>query len=701
MDLTEALQYIPPSSLDYTEWINVGMALKHEGYSCNVWDSWSASDSRYKKGVCEKKWDTFRESAGVIVTGGTIVDLAKRFGYVTPGKREVTTFDWEDEIQYDGDPDVVVKDSAWLDTSNIIEEPSDKEFDGVDELRRYIRAMYQDDEIVGYCIDAEEDKEKGKWRPSSKGVFGMTAGQILQSIKKHPKDIKDTIGDYNEQAGAWIRFNPLDGMGVSNDNVTAFRFALVESDSLAIEKQKALMEELKLPIVMMVHSGKKSVHAIVRIDAVNAREYRERVDYLYKVCEKNGLSIDKQNKNASRMSRMPGVIRGDKKQFIIAENIGLATFDEWKDYIEDAVDQLPDFEETYEKELPPLAPELIAGVLRKGHKMLISGPSKAGKSFLLIELALCITAGKNWLNMPCMKGKVLYINLEVDRASFMHRIDNVREEMGIAKEDARFTVWNLRGENAPIDRLAPRLIRRATGKDYDAIIFDPLYKINQGDENSASEMGKFFNQLDHICAKLGTSIICCHHHSKGSQGGKFSMDRASGSGVFARDPDALLDMIQLNPRDVGKSLEKGQTAWRISYTLREFQTPEDVDVIFDHPVHRITTDLKEAKPMSGADSATNSRRGNSVKTEKKDDKYERLLSFVENWSEIDQRPEGQKTPHPTLGEAVEYFKSDKGFSGRSIRRWIEENDDAFIQNGMIIMRDTQDEESDKSDKQSD
>ena len=690
MDLTEALQYIPPSSLDYQSWINVGMALKHEGYSCNVWDSWSASDSRYKKGVCEKKWDTFRESAGVIVTGGTIIDLAKRFGYVTPGKREVTTFDWEDEIQYDGDPDVVVKDSAWLDTSNIIEEPSDKEFDGVDELRRYIRAMYQDDEIVGFCIDAEEDKEKGKWRPSSKGVFGMTAGQILQSIKKHPKDIKDTIGDYNEQAGAWIRFNPLDGMGVSNDNVTAFRFALVESDSLAIEKQKALMEELKLPIVMMVHSGKKSVHAIVRIDAVNAREYRERVDYLYKVCEKNGLSIDKQNKNASRMSRMPGVIRGDKKQFIIAENIGLATFDEWKDYIEDAVDQLPDFEETYEKELPPLAPELIAGVLRKGHKMLISGPSKAGKSFLLIELALCITAGKNWLNMQCMKGKVLYINLEVDRASFMHRIDNVRQEMKIEEKDAKFTVWNLRGENAPIDRLAPRLIRRATGKDYDAIIFDPLYKINQGDENSASEMGKFFNQLDHICAKLGTSIICCHHHSKGSQGGKFSMDRASGSGVFARDPDALLDMIQLNPRDVGKSLEKGQTAWRISYTLREFQTPEDVDVIFDHPVHRITTDLKEAKPMSGADSSTNSRRGNDVKKDKKREKYDRLLSFVENWGEID--TSAVHLPYPTLLDAVEYFKHDKGFSKDSIRRWLSEYEDLKLEDGRLILIEVEKEE---------
>ena len=227
-------------------------------------------------------------------------------------------------------------------------------------------------------------------------------------------------------------------------------------------------------------------------------------------------------------------------------------------------------------------------------------------------------------------------------------------------------------------------------KDYDAIIFDPLYKINQGDENSASEMGKFFNQLDHICSKLGTSIICCHHHSKGSQGGKFSMDRASGSGVFARDPDALLDMIQLNPRDVGKSLEKGQTAWRISYTLREFQTPEDVDVIFDHPVHRITEDLKEAKPMSGADSSTNSRRGNDVKKDKKREKYDRLLSFVENWNEID--TSAVHLPYPTLLDAVEYFKSDKGFSKDSIRRWLNEYEDLKLEDGRLILIEVEKEE---------
>lgn len=685
MDLKEVLEYIPASDLEYQEWVNIGMALKTEGYPCSVWDAWSQKDSRYHDGECERKWKTFHESSSSPVTGGTIVEIAKRYGY-THTKREVVVFGWDDEIQYDGDPDRVIKDVGWLNVSDMIEAPSDKNFDGPNELRRYIRALYKDDDYVGYCIDAEYDETDDKWHPSSSGVYGFTAKQILDTIKRHPLDIRDTIGDYNEKAGAWIRFNPLDGHGVGNDNVAEFRYTLVESDHMAVEKQKAIMEELKLPIAIMVYSGKKSVHSIVRVGAINRQEYQERVDYIYKTCEKNGLSIDKQNKNSSRMSRMPGVFRDGKKQFIIAENIGLPTFEEWKEYIEDAIDQLPDIINYSSLEsLPPLSPELISGILRRGHKMLISGASKAGKSFLLIELALCITSGQKWLGFDCAKGKVLYINLEVDGASFLHRVDSVREQMGIDKVSANLDIWNLRGENAAIDKLAPRLIRRATGKDYDAIIFDPLYKINQNDENSASEMAKFFNQLDLICTKLKTSIICCHHHSKGAQGGKFSMDRASGSGVFARDPDALLDMIQINPKDADINLETGNTAWRISATLREFRTPDDIDVEFAYPIHRIRTDLKTAKPMSGADSSTNSKRGNAAKADNRDSKYDRLLTFVDNWAEIDTKP--VKTPHPTLGEAAEYFKSDKGFSERSIRRWIEDGTEAFIQNGMIILRD--------------
>lgn len=75
LDLIELLEYVDSSTLDYTEWVNVGMALKHEGYTSAYWDSWSQTDGRHVPGECYKKWDTF-QGGGSPVTGATITQLA-------------------------------------------------------------------------------------------------------------------------------------------------------------------------------------------------------------------------------------------------------------------------------------------------------------------------------------------------------------------------------------------------------------------------------------------------------------------------------------------------------------------------------------------------------------------------------------------------------------------------------------------------
>lgn len=147
----------------------------------------------------------------------------------------------------------------------------------------------------------------------------------------------------------------------------------------------------------------------------------------------------------------------------------------------------------------------------------------------------------------------MYVNLELDRASCLHRFKDVYTALGIAPDNlSNIDIWNLRGRSVPMDKLAPKLIRRASKKNYIAIIIDPIYKVITGDENSADQMAHFCNQFDKVCTELGCAVIYCHHHSKGAQGGKRSMDRASGSGVFARDPDALIDLVELELLDKTK-----------------------------------------------------------------------------------------------------------------------------------------------------
>ncbi len=87
----------------------------------------------------------------------------------------------------------------------------------------------------------------------------------------------------------------------------------MESDKTSIEKQNALIRELELPVACLVHSGKKSLHAIVKIEASSYEEYRKRVDYLYKVCRRNGLEVDTQNKKSVQAFADAGRYAGRKE----------------------------------------------------------------------------------------------------------------------------------------------------------------------------------------------------------------------------------------------------------------------------------------------------------------------------------------------------------------------------------------------------
>ena len=542
-DLRELLNHINPALLNYEEWTEVGMALKFEGYSCDVWDDWSRRDSgRYHTGECAKKWRSFRRDEGV--TGGTIVHMAMEAGWMPPQREAGRVLDLDGELDY---VEGAIVGEGWVEHRDI-DEPSS--WEPTKELIRYLETLFTPEETFGYVTGSFQKANKDgtqKWVPANKGVYTLHVADVVRDLKK-TGDIEGVLGKYDHEAGAWIRFNPLDGGGVNNENVTDFRYALVESDNMELSAQNGLIRQLNLPVAVLLYSGGKSVHAIVRIEADDQKEYKERVNYLYDICKKNGMVIDTQNRNPSRLSRMPGCERGDKKQFIIDTNIGCKSWAEWHEWIEAVNDDLPDMEELAAEwdDLPALAPELIKGVLREGHKMLIVGPSKAGKSFDLIELCIAIAEGRQWHGWDCMKGRVLYVNLELDRASCLHRFKDVYNAAGIPPRSLQnIDIWNLRGRSVPMDKLAPKLIRRAKDRHYKAVIIDPIYKVITGDENSADQMAKFCNQFDKVCTELGAATIYCHHHSKGSQGQKKSMDRASGSGVFARDPDALLDMIEL------------------------------------------------------------------------------------------------------------------------------------------------------------
>lgn len=662
INLIPLLDYIDPSFCTYQEWVNVGMALKLEGYSASDWDAWSLRDAgRYHAGECQRKWNTFDNTADSPVTGATIVDMAKKGGWSASSGPDIV-YGWDDIIP-EQDEQVIV-DKNWIEGREL-DVPGD-DWNPAKDLIKYLSTLFDSTDYVGYVTSSWE--KDGKFLPN-KGNFKRTAGELIEELTVCDGDLGAVLGDYNPKAGAWIRFNPLDGKGVRNENVTDFRYALVESDSMELEKQNEIIRRLELPVACLVYSGGKSIHAIVHIDAGNYDEYRKRVDYLYAICRKNGLDIDQQNRNPSRLSRMPGILRDGKKQFLIDTNLGKENFREWREWIEAVNDDLPDPESLKDvwNDLPPLSPSLIEGVLRKGHKMMLAGPSKAGKSFALIEMAIAIAEGRKWLNWYCSQGRVLYVNLELDRPSCLHRFKDVYTALGWpANNIGNIDIWELRGKSIPMDKLAPKLIRRASKKNYTAIIIDPIYKIITGDENSADQMAHFCNQFDKVCTELNCAVIYCHHHSKGAQGSKRSMDRASGSGVFARDADALLDMIQLNTSD---QVGLPGTAWRIEGTLREFKPFKPLNIWFEYPIHRIDAsgELDKLTPDCDKDPR---QKGRETRTKQKKDKIAQLESAY-NACLINGKV--------TISDLAEYMD----ITPKTIRNYIKEGEKFVIKNGVI------------------
>jgi hypothetical protein len=271
----------------------------------------------------------------------------------------------------------------------------------------------------------------------------------------------------------------------------------------------------------------------------------------------------------------------------------------------------------------------------------------------------------------------MYINLEIDRNSLIHRFMDIYEALGIKPKNAHsISIWNLRGSSKPLDELITELIQKATLRGIDVIILDPIYKVMTGDENNATDMANLTNLFDKICHETGCTFIYIHHHSKGAQGFKKAMDRASGSGVFARDADAQVDMIQLNLVEVPmkkESVDSSATALRLESSLREFPSFIPVNIWFEYPIHLVDKEDKLRKNYADGDP-----RVNLFKS------YKRNQTSDSRKEEFDEAFDKNKKKDGTCLASVisEYL----GIAERTVRDRVKEFNDEYVTKKGIISR---------------
>lgn len=118
-----------------------------------------------------------------------------------------------------------------------------------------------------------------------------------------------------------IIINPLDGIprppktgeGLTlrgDANVKTFRYCMAEFDDLGREDQIKFWSAARLPIVALIDSGGKSIHAWIEVAKLarvnNLDEWDEQIKrHLYDRLL-IPLGVDRACKNASRLSRLPG-----------------------------------------------------------------------------------------------------------------------------------------------------------------------------------------------------------------------------------------------------------------------------------------------------------------------------------------------------------------------------------------------------------
>jgi RecA-family ATPase len=126
---------------------------------------------------------------------------------------------------------------------------------------------------------------------------------------------------------------------------------------------------------------------------------------------------------------------------------------------------LPPIEDAYGliHGLPEVPEELVQWILHRGSKMVLGGGSKTNKTWILTDLAISVACGAPWLGFATNPGRVLFVNLEIQRAFFARRISEICKAKGCEIKPGYLDVWNLRGHAAAYHQLLQQIEDRIKG----------------------------------------------------------------------------------------------------------------------------------------------------------------------------------------------------------------------------------------------
>ena len=361
--------------------------------------------------------------------------------------------------------------------------------------------------------------EDGKGRPAGKGI--VKTAREWNDIHEYEPIM------HGGPAGSFVRINPVSDADGKDSSVSAYRHVLLEWDTGTKAEQLARIRRSNLPVSAIVDSGGKSVHAWVRVEAKDRAEYDARVAAVYELFA--DCPPDKQNKNPSRFTRLPGAHRGNAKQALIDTNQGLPTWDAWtawKGQQDNAIVEQQEGTEVFDLEAmdafdPKADPTVLVGGERrwlcKGYAIQIVGFAGTGKSTMCMQMCTNWALNRDLFGLkPVRPLRILLINAENDFGDMSEMWAGSTRHFTSAdkaklKENLTI-VRNTKARGAAFVEVLEALINRHKP---DVVVVDPLlafvdFEIADQAQTTAFLRGMILPLLQ----RTGVALVYYHHTNK-------------------------------------------------------------------------------------------------------------------------------------------------------------------------------------------
>lgn len=409
----------------------------------------------------------------------------------------------------------------------------------------YVAIPYYDSD--GTCCAT-----KRRYNPQNKQRFGWDKGGkpilygVWQDIFKKSKTVVLVEGESDAQTLWWHGISALGVPGASNfQSDWTFRYIGERTVYIHVEPDKGGETFRKKTLNKLYDGGFKG----------NAYTF--------------GCSVIDGCKDPSDMfvrlgdgfrERFEELLRGATKVDLAAECLRISPAVETKP-LEKKLKKLVTYKasDLYDMRLEP-PPIIVRGMIPSGLTVLAGAP-KRGKSWLALELGICVARGDDFLGMKTTQGDVLYMDLE----SSQYRVKNRLQKLVPGRPPDALQISH------EAERLDGDLLAQLEGWCADVahpvlIIIDTLGRVKGGSkrgENAYEADTRIFGQLQKFAQNRKLAVVCVHHLRKSKDSDDW-YERISGSNGLTGVADAVLSLG-------GKRGEEDST---LSISSRDFDDAE-------------------------------------------------------------------------------------------------------------------------------